>query len=429
MTPKIELENPTKIKAFQEEKLQEQLAYVNQHSPFYKKLFKTHHIDISQIETLEDLTQIPVTTKIDLQKHNFDFLCVDPEEIIDFSSTSGTTGKPVTFGITDTDLERLAYNEAISFACAGMTQKDRVQLMTTMDRQFMAGMAYFLGLRKLGAAVIRTGAGIPALQWESIINNKPTYLIVVPSFLLKLINYAENNGIDLNGTSVKAAICIGEPLRNQDFSTSTLAERINEKWDIKLYSTYASTEMSTAFTECEYQQGGHTHPELIITEVLDENNQPVEKGEIGELTITTLGIQGLPLVRFKTGDLVRINYDDCPCGRHTHRVGPVLGRAQQMIKYKGTTLFPPAIHNTLNHFEEISAHLIFIENDEVGNDKVTVKLVSPNPSPEFIDKLKAHFQAKIRVIPDIEFIDRAKFNQIIISENNRKPKFVIDKRL
>ena len=428
MIPPIEKESVQKIKLFQEEKLREQLKYVYTNSAFYKRVYDTNNIDINTIQTIEDLVKLPVTTKDDLQKYNEDFFCVNPHKIIDYASTSGTTGKPVNYGITDKDLDRLAYNEAISFDCAGIKSNDIVQLMTTMDRQFMAGLAYFLGLRKIGAGVIRTGAGIPALQWESIINNKPSYLIAVPSFLLKLIDYAEKNNIDLNKTSVKGAICIGEPLRRQDFSPSSLAERINEKWKIKLFSTYASTEMSTAFTECEYLHGGHSHPELIITEVLDSENQPVSPGEVGEFTITTLGIEGLPLVRFKTGDMVSIDYSPCECGRNTPRVGPVVGRSKQMIKYKGTTLFPPAIHDVLNGFKEISEHLIVITTTEIGTDDILLKIASKDTSVEFTKRLKEKLQAKIRVVPQMEFISTAELDKIMKSSHSRKPKWVIDMR-
>lgn len=428
MIPAIEKEHIEQIKSFQTQKLIEQLEYVNENSKYYKRIWKENNVDIHHVKNLEDLRNLPITTKEDLQRYNDDFFCVDMVNIIDFASTSGTTGAPVNFGITDKDLDRLAYNEAISFACAGIKRDDVVQLMTTMDRRFVAGLAYFLGLRKLGAGIIRTGAGIPALQWESILRNRPTYLIAVPSFLLKLIDYAEKNGIDLNNVGIKAAICIGEPLRNQDFTPSSLAQRINEKWNIKLFSTYASTEMSTAFTECEYLQGGHLHPELIITEVLDKNNQPVAAGEYGELTITTLGIEGLPLVRFKTGDILKIEEEPCPCGRNTPRVGPVIGRAQQMIKYKGTTLFPPAIHDVLNGFKEISEHLIILETNELNTDHITVKMTCSNPSFDFIEELKEAFRAKIRVVPNMEFVAPEEINKIMMQQNSRKPKWVIDLR-
>ena len=295
MIPAIEKDSLEEIKIFQEKKLVDLLEYISENSPFYKRLFAGQNIDISKVKTLEDLQHLPVTTKEDLQQYNDDFLCVPQNQIIDYASTSGTLGDPVTFGLTDSDLDRLAYNEAISFACAGIAEGDVVQLMTTIDRKFMAGLAYFLGLRKLKVGVIRVGAGIPEMQWDSILKYNPSYLITVPSFLLKLIEYAEMHGIDYNNSSIKGAICIGESLREQDFSMNILSKKITDKWNIKLFSTYASTEMSTAFTECEHGKGGHHHPELIIVEVLDEHNQPVKNGETGELTFTTLGIEAMPL--------------------------------------------------------------------------------------------------------------------------------------
>ncbi|MCB0424714.1 MAG: phenylacetate--CoA ligase family protein, partial [Mangrovimonas sp.] len=144
MIPNIEKASPEEIKKFQEEKLRETLAYVSLHSPYYKRLFSEHTIDPSKISCLEDLKQIPPTTKADIQKYNDDFICVPKEQLIDYVTTSGTLGDPVTFALTDKDLERLAYNEALSFACSGVRSNHVLQLMTTIDRRFMAGLAYFL---------------------------------------------------------------------------------------------------------------------------------------------------------------------------------------------------------------------------------------------------------------------------------------------
>ena len=181
MIPEIEKSSTAEIKNFQEEKLKETLQYLSKKSPFYQRFFKENNIQVSQIKTLEDLQKIPVTTKEHLQQFNDDFICVSKSEIIDYVTTSGTLGDPVTFALTDSDLERLAYNEAISFACCGVGKEDTLQLMTTMDRRFMAGLAYFLGARKLGSGIIRVGSGIPELQWDSILKFKPTYLITVPN--------------------------------------------------------------------------------------------------------------------------------------------------------------------------------------------------------------------------------------------------------
>ncbi|ELM3644467.1 phenylacetate--CoA ligase [Flavobacterium psychrophilum] len=428
MIPKIEIATTDEIKSFQEQKLLELLAYISQNSPYYKRLFAKTAIDISKIKTLEDLQLLPVTSKEDLQKYNDDFLCVPVTKIIDYATTSGTLGEPVTFGLTDNDLERLAYNEAISFDCAGIKEGDVVQMMTTIDRRFMAGLAYFLGLRKMKVGVIRVGAGIPELQWDSILKYKPTHLITVPSFLLKLIEYAENNNIDYNKSSIKGAICIGESLRNQDFSMSVLSKKITDKWNIKLFSTYASTEMSTAFTECEHSIGGHHHPELIIIEVLDENNKPVKNGESGELTFTTIGVEAMPLVRFKTGDIVQLHDKPCACGRNTLRVGPVIGRKQQMIKYKGTTLYPPAMNDVLTHFENIENHIIEISTNDLGTDEILIKIAVKNKSEAFLQELKDHFRAKLRVTPKIEFTTKEILNPLIFNPMSRKPITFFDKR-
>lgn len=428
MIPGIELKSTIEIKAFQESKLKEALAYLSEKSPYYQRLFESNDISISDIKTLEDLTKLPTTSKDDLQRFNDDFLCVPKSKIIDYVTTSGTLGEPVTFALTDKDLDRLAYNEAISFACADITENDTLQLMTTMDRRFMAGLAYFLGARHLGVGIIRVGAGVPELQWDSIQKFKPSYLVGVPSFLLKLIDYAQTHAINLNASGIKGVICIGEPIRNDDFSLNKLGQKIKDNWNLNLYSTYASTEMSTAFTECTAKKGGHHHPELIVVEILDEDDLPVKEDGVGELTITTLGVEGMPLLRFKTGDMVMAHTNPCACGRNTLRLSPVIGRKQQMIKYKGTTLYPPAMLNVLNHFKEIDAFVIEISNNDIDTDEILVKIASENPSEALLKEIVNHFRTKLRVKPTIEFHDKKEIHQLQQSEMSRKPLLVIDKR-
>jgi phenylacetate-CoA ligase len=428
MIPSIEKASIEDIKKFQEQELKKTLTYLEKKSKYYQRIFKEDTISISEINTLEDLTKLPITTKEQLQEFNEDFICVEKQEIIDYVTTSGTLGAPVTFALTDKDLDRLAYNEAISFASTGVKKEDILQLTTTIDRRFMAGLAYFLGARKLGAGIIRVGAGIPELQWDSIQKFKPTYLIVVPSFLLKLINYAKEHEIDINNTSIKGAICIGEPLRNQDFSLNTLSKKIKENWNIELFSTYASTEMSTAFTECEAHIGGHHHPELIIVEILDKDNNPVKKDEVGELTITTLGIEAMPLLRFKTGDMVRAHTKKCICGRNTMRLGPIVGRKKQMIKYKGTTLYPPTMDNILNDFSIVDSYVIEISHNDIDTDEILIKIATCTPSEDLLRHIKDHFRAKLRVSPKIEFHSQKEIQKLQFPKMSRKPVIVIDKR-
>jgi phenylacetate-CoA ligase len=426
--PAIERASPAEIRGFQDLKLQEAVTYLQHHSAFYRDLFSRHHIHYQAIRSVEDLQWVPVTTKEDLQERNDEFICVSRERITDYITTSGTLGDPVTFAMTDRDLDRLAYNEAISFTCAGAKPGDIYQLMTTIDRRFMAGLAYFLGIRMMGASIVRVGNGIPELQWDTIRRVRPNVLIAVPSFILKVVEYAEQHHIDFRASSIRKAVCIGEPLRNPDLSLNTLGRRIREKWPLELYSTYASTEMGTSFTECREGTGGHHHPELIIVEFLDDQDRPVPPGTPGEVTITTLGIEGMPLLRFKTGDVCIHYTNPCPCGRNTLRLGPVIGRKNQMIKYKGTTLYPPALYDILDNIAYIQNYVVEVFTNDIGTDEILIHAGTRAPGEGLEKDLKDHFRAKLRVAPLVKFSSPEEIQLIQSPETSRKPVKFIDKR-
>ena len=417
------------IAAMQEQKLNALLHYVSQNSPFYKELFAKNNIDINTIKTIADLAMIPTTGKEDLQQRNNDFLCVPAEKVVEYTSTSGTLGGPVTIALTEKDLDRLAYNEYSSFSCADGTKDDIYQLMLTLDRQFMAGIAYYLGIRKMGAGIIRLGPGVPALQWETIQRLKPTAIVAVPSFILKLIQFAKDSGIDINKSSVKKAICIGENIRNTDFSLNILGKKITEQWDIHLYSTYASTEMQTAFTECGEGKGGHYQPELVIVELLDDNNQPVAPYTPGEVTITTLGVEGMPLLRYKTGDICMYFDEPCACGRNTLRLSPIMGRKKQMIKFKGTTLYPPALFDILNEREEILDYVVEVYPNEIGLDQVLLYVLPSDDTEECDHRIRAYLQARLRVSPHIKYVTAEELQKKQFQEASRKVIKFIDKRV
>lgn len=428
--PDIQFQPAIKIKEYQETKLQAALQYLKEHSAFYQRMFEGQNIDINGIKTIEDLRQLPVTTKNDLQKYSEDFICVEKSRIIDYVTTSGTLGDPITFVLTSKDLDRLAYNEYLSFTTAGFTKDDIMQLMTTIDRRFMAGLAYFLGARELGMGVARVGNGIPELQWDTIERIQPTCGIAVPSFLIKLIDFAEKNKIDYNNSSVKKCLCIGESLRKENFELNTLGRRIQEKWSsMQLYSTYASTEMQASFTECDGFCGGHLQPELIIVEFLDDNDNPVGEGESGEVTITTLGVEGMPLLRFKTGDVCYHYTEPCSCGRNTTRLSSVLGRRGQMIKYKGTTLYPPALFDILDNIPHIKNYVVEVFTNDLGTDEILVRVgCDENRSEAFIKEIKDLFRSKVRVAPNITFESPEYIAQIQTPPMSRKAVKFIDLR-
>ncbi|WP_419032975.1 phenylacetate--CoA ligase family protein [Dysgonomonas gadei] len=428
--PDIQFQPAIKIKEYQETKLQAALQYLKEHSVFYQRMFEGQNIDINEIKTIEDLQKLPVTTKNDLQKYSEDFICVEKSRIIDYVTTSGTLGDPITFVLTDKDLDRLAYNEYLSFTTAGFTKEDIMQLMTTIDRRFMAGLAYFLGARELGMGVARVGNGIPELQWDTIERIQPTCGIAVPSFLIKLIDFAEKNKIDYNNSYIKKCLCIGESLRKENFELNTLGRRIQEKWSsLQLYSTYASTEMQASFTECDCFCGGHLQPELIIVEFLDDNDNPVGEGESGEVTITTLGVEGMPLLRFKTGDVCYHYTEPCSCGRNTTRLSSVLGRRGQMIKYKGTTLYPPALFDILDNIPHIKNYVVEVFTNDLGTDEILVRVgCDENRSEAFIKEIKDLFRSKVRVAPNISFESPEYIAQIQTPPMSRKAIKFIDLR-
>ena len=432
MKTDIEFESPAVIKAFQEQRLQEALAYLQAKSPYYQRSFRENGVDVDSIRYLEDLTRLPFTEKKDLQLHNWDFLCCPREKIVDYVTTSGTLGEPVSFACSEKDLQRLAFNEKKSFACAGLGPGNILQLMTTIDKRFMAGLAYFLGIRELGASIIRVGNGIPELQWDTIERLHPDAIMCVPSFIPRLIRYAEEHGIDYRASSVRKIIGIGEGMRDQDFNLNLLGRRIKEKWDVELYATYSSTEMGATFSECPYGCGGHVHPELIIVEIIGEDDQPVPDGQVGEIVVTTLGVEGMPLLRFRTGDMAAKITDQCRCGRWSYRLTPLVGRKNNMIKFKGTTLYPPMIVDVLDNCRDIANYQLVLSLNDLGNDDVKVRVGVPDPDPDcdarLIADLKNTFRAKIRVAPEVEVCRADLLARDIYLESSRKPLKVVDLR-
>ncbi|WP_118974869.1 phenylacetate--CoA ligase family protein [Taibaiella koreensis] len=426
--PAIEQKSIAEQAAFQWEKLGPALEYLLQHSPYYRRMFGEQQIDVKALRSWEDFARVPTTSKEALQQYNNDFLCVAPKAVREYMSTSGTLGRPVTIALTQNDLLRLAYNEYLSFHCIEATDEDIFQLMLTLDRQFMAGVAYYSGLSLLGAASIRTGPGLPAMQWDTIRQMKTTGLVAVPSFLLKLIAHAKANDFPAGSGTVKKVLAIGESLRDEELQPNALARQIAAEWDVQLYSTYAATELQTAFTECRAGQGGHHHPELVVVELLDDRGQPVAPGEKGEVTITTLGVEGMPLLRYRTGDMCRGYYEPCSCGRHTMRLGPVLGRKQQMIKFKGTTLYPPAIFDVLNGVPQIQEYVIEISTGADGQDELAIYLhcdMEPAAGDELLRPLFSH---RWRVVPRLHYRSAEAIRQLQYPGHNRKPVKLIDLR-
>ncbi len=418
--PELESQASKAQAAVQYARLIQLLPYLKEKAPFYRKLFAAHQTPIDKIRSLADLKLLPITTKADVQQYNRDFFCVPDAAIRDYTTTSGTLGQPVLIPLTERDLQRLAYNEWLSMQYIGVTQGNKVQLMLTLDRQFMAGMAYLQGIQKAGATAIRTGPGLPALQWDMIFRLGVDTLVAVPSFLLKMLQYAQENGIDYVDSPVKKVLAIGESIRDEHLQPNTLLRTIHQQWPLQFYGTYAATEMQTAFTECHGAHGGHLHPELLIVELLDDEGNAVPQDAPGEITITTLGVEGMPLLRYRTGDIARMYYEPCICGRTSPRLGPVLGRKQQMIKYKGTTIYPPALFDLLQQSAFVSEYFVALHQTATGQDDLRLYVVATGEESECKDSLLPLLKHKLRALPELIFLDQEAMRALQFPADSRK---------
>lgn len=424
MFPLIEKASLNEQREFQWLELKKTLAYLEGNSPYYRRLFSENKINAKSIFSFSDFQQIPVTQKEDLQKFNDDFLCVPQSEVAEIVSTSGTLGKPVYISLTHADLERLAYNEFLTFQSMGLTAHDNVLLLLTLDKQFMAGMAYYSGLRKLGATVIRSGPGQWEKQWELIKDFNITTIVAVPSLLVKMMEYAPA----VHPASLKKVLAIGESIRDENGIPKKLTQKIEKDMGVQLFGTYASTEMQTAFTECHYGCGGHHHPELVYIEVLDENNRAVPPGDPGELTITTIKVKGMPVLRYKTGDIFRMIESPCSCGRKSVRLSGLLGRKKQMIKYKGTTFYPPALEELLQQITGIADYGLQIKKDEWDNDHILIFVHATLPEDYILNQIQSVCRQKLRVIPELQFLSPEAMRKFLFPDENRKPTRIHDLR-
>lgn len=401
----LQFASPAEVNEVQNRLFLQHLGYTLARSPFYKKLYAQEKIDITKIKGVADIGQLPLTHKADLLLTQ-NLVCADKNEIVDISLTSATSGTtPTLIPLTSTDLSRLAYNEEIAIAMTGVNQTDTLLVCAALDRCFMAGIAYFLGGVKLSASMVRGGSGSAAQHWELIKLTQPTVIVGVPSLMYKIGKHGLDNNENPKDWGIKKLIAIGEPTKNAKMDLLPISRELESMWNAKIYSTYASSEMATTFCECEARNGGHTRPELIIVEILGDDGLPVPAGEKGEVVVTPLGVTGMPLVRFKTGDISYMIQGKCSCKRTSPRLAPIIGRKNQMLKYKGTTVFPNAILAVLEGDHRFYNGYIEAQKNADGTDRIILyaALTREDVSDTW---LKEILQAKLRVVPEINRITR-----------------------
>lgn len=402
--------------------LRNHIRHIKEVSPFYRELLGNVHPE--DFQSLDDMSALPLTDKASLAEAPDSFLAIHEENIVETVVTSGSTGKPLPFVLTASDLDRLAYNEALCFHAGGVTASDRAQIFVSLDRLFIAGMAYYRGLTLLGANTSRIGVLPTDMQKKYLEMLKPTVLVGVPSFLRKLSVDLNERGFDTRNSSVTRIFCIGESIRTAEMELNAMGKVLEEMYRAQVFSTYGNTELSVAYCECTAHCGGHAHPELIYTEIVDENGVVVPDGTHGELVATTLGVEGMPLLRYRTGDITFKISEPCACGRNAIRIGPILARKSQMIKVRGTTVYPLTITNALDEFDEISDYVLVLEGDPSCADQVAVHIAAPASMVHAVtERMRAQARVSIPVLVSNEATIRA------LRGSSRKKSRIVDKRV
>lgn len=426
--PEYEMMERSKVLEMQGKLLRELLSYVSASSPFYSSMFKEAGIDVGSINSVEDLKKLPFTTKEDLRQRNWDFLAVPKEKIVEMVCSSGTTGTPTFIAFTKNDLARLALNEKLGFLCAGATPEDVFQLTVTNDSMFVAGNAFYRGIIETGATALRFGPGNSLRQLMMLKDLKVTGFASVPSYLVTLGQKYEEQGMKKEDFNVKKAVLVGESIRKEDFSLNGLGKKIKNYWDIELFGCYGNTEMSTSLTECQFHKGNHIHPNLLIIEIVDEEGNPVGDYEKGELVITTLGTEGMPLVRYKTGDITFKISEKCECGRTAERIGPILSRKNHLLKVKGSNVYPGHIENALLDIPQVVNYVMEAHTAENFSDHVVLKIGTHTNSPELVREIQDKVKAYARMTPELVMTTPDEVAKQLFANNQRKPKKFWDMR-
>lgn len=376
--PELETMTRPEIEKLQMERLKTTLQRC-MNAPFYKKRFEEHGLKPEDIRSLEDLRKIPFTTKQDLRdNYPFGMSAVPLEQVVRLHSSSGTTGTPTVILHTQKDLDEWANAVARCLYMVGLRPGDIFQNSSGYG-MFTGGLGFQYGAERLGMLTVPAAAGNTKRQIKFITDFGTTALHAIPSYAGRLYEVMEEMGIDpRRDTKLRTLIIGAEPHSDQQ------RRRIEDMLGVKAYNSFGMSEMcgpGVAF-ECPEQNGMHIWEDYYIVEIVDpETLEPVPEGEVGELILTTINREAMPLLRYRTRDLTRILPGECPCGRHHKRLDRMKGRSDDMMILKGVNIFPIQIENILMQFKELgSDYLITLTNLE-ANDEMTVE-VELN---EFID--------------------------------------------
>ena len=374
------------IESYQLDRLQKTVEHC-MNSPFYRERFKKEGLKPSDIKTLDDLRKIPFTTKQDLRDtYPFGIASVPLDQCVRLHSSSGTTGNPTVILHTQKDLEEWANAVARCLWMVGCRPNDVFQ-NTSGYGMFTGGLGFQYGAELLGMLTVPAAAGNTLRQLKFFTDFGTTVVHAIPSYAARLYEVMQERGIDPRKDTKLRTLVIGAEPHSED-----TRRRIEEMLGVKAYNSFGMSEMcgpGVAF-ECPEQNGMHIWEDYYIVEIVDPDTlEPVPDGEVGELVLTTLKREAMPLLRYRTRDLTRILPGDCPCGRQHKRLDRMKGRSDDMIILKGVNIFPIQIETILMQFKELASdYLITLETKE-NNDAMTVEVeVADNLSFDDFGKLQ-----------------------------------------
>ena len=367
--PEFETMTRPEIEKLQLERLQATVRHC-MNSPFYKKRFEENNLTPESIKTLDDLKKIPFTTKADLRDtYPFGIASVPLEKCVRLHSSSGTTGNPTVILHTQRDLDQWANAVARCLWMVGCRPDDVFQNSSGYG-MFTGGLGFQYGAERLGMLTVPAAAGNTLRQLKFIKDFGTTALHAIPSYAARLYEVMVEQGIDPRRDTKLRTLVIGAEPHSEE-----TRRRIEEMLGVKAYNSFGMSEMcgpGVAF-ECKEQNGLHIWEDYYIVEIVDPDTlEPVPDGELGEMVLTTINREAMPLLRYRTRDLTRILPGDCPCGRNHKRLDRMQGRSDDMIILKGVNIFPIQIEKILMQFDELSSdYLITLETLE-DNDGMTV---------------------------------------------------------
>lgn len=368
---KLETISRNELEQLQVERLRNTIKQAS-NAPFYKKVFEHHKLSPESILTLKDLQKFPFTTKDDLRAgYPYGMAAIPLQKCVRMHSSSGTTGNPTVVLHSQQDLDSWANQVARCMYMVGLRDTDVFQ-NTSGYGMFTGGLGFQYGAERLGALTVPAAAGNSKRQIKFITDFGTTCLHIIPSYATRLAEVFQEMGLDPQKDTKLHTICIGAEPHSEE-----QRKRIEKLLGVKAYNCFGMSEMNgpgVAF-ECKEQNGLHIWEDYVIAEIVDpETLQPVADGEMGELVLTTLRREAMPLIRYRTRDLTRFIPGDCPCGRTHRRIDRFKGRSDDMIILKGVNIFPIQIEKILMQFNELGGNYLITLETVSNNDEMLIEV-------------------------------------------------------